>query len=468
MALSSGIVWEVRTGGSANNGGGYKTGASGTDFTQQNSAQYALTGCTSSGAGAVILTASAAADMVGNVARVVSGSNFTAGWYEITSVSVGVSITVDANCTIGAGASGVINIGGALAAIGNVGSASANQGMVAGNLMCVKAGTYSLSATDTIACSGTVTSPIRIVGYNSVRPTLTTAGDGYLGRTGANLNKTLDTSNMPNLSYTVNFKPILTGSFISFETIKVSGNQNTTQTTVTIDSVVKSCVFVNANTGALTVGLQINTRCSALDCDAFLTGASGGTSAFATSSGTSGILFFGCHGKTTSTTAAAFSTIGAAIYVNCIGYQSGIGLSLAVAVAGGSRVIGCTFYGNAGDGIKCLTGTTGLGLIANNIITDNGGYGINLIDVNNGFVLYGNRTRNNTSGAINGGTDWVNASNWQSVTTDTGGASSDYLDPINGDFLLIRSSPAAFAGVPRTKSFGAFEAVSPAQGGGFF
>ncbi len=87
----------------------------GTDYSQQVSPQYALTDCTSVGAGATVLTASAAADMVGNICYVVSGTNFTAGRYEIISAVVGVSFTTDSNCTTGAGLSGVINVGGSLA-----------------------------------------------------------------------------------------------------------------------------------------------------------------------------------------------------------------------------------------------------------------------------------------------------------------------------------------------------------------
>jgi len=101
--LSGLIVWEIRSNGNDNNGGGFKTGASGTDYSQQTSPQYALTSVTTAGAGATFLLASASADMVGNIAHVVSGTNFTAGFYEITSVSVGVSVTCDANICTGVG-----------------------------------------------------------------------------------------------------------------------------------------------------------------------------------------------------------------------------------------------------------------------------------------------------------------------------------------------------------------------------
>jgi len=174
MALSASTVWEVRpTNGSDNNGGGFKTGASGTDYSQQNAVQYALTGLTSSGAGAVILTASAAADMVGNIIQVISGTNFTAGFYEITSVSVGVSITVDRNCTTGAGASGVANIGGALATLGKMHTilTTSNQN-VTGQIVWFKAESglaFSASVTFTPNGGAGATASTQLNGYTTTR-----------------------------------------------------------------------------------------------------------------------------------------------------------------------------------------------------------------------------------------------------------------------------------------------------------
>ena len=92
MAQPATTVWEVRpTVGSDSNGGGFVPGASGTDWSQQNSPQYALTGIASSGSGNTVLSALAAADMVGNIAQCTGGTNFNTGLFEVTSVSVGVS-----------------------------------------------------------------------------------------------------------------------------------------------------------------------------------------------------------------------------------------------------------------------------------------------------------------------------------------------------------------------------------------
>ena len=87
-AVSANTVWDIRpaTGSDSANSCGFVTGASGTDYSQQTSPQYTLTGVISSGSGNVVLTASASADMVGNILLVVSGTNFNTGRFQITSV----------------------------------------------------------------------------------------------------------------------------------------------------------------------------------------------------------------------------------------------------------------------------------------------------------------------------------------------------------------------------------------------
>ncbi len=169
---SNSIVYEVRATGNATNGGGFKTGATGTDWSKQDAVKYALTLLTSSGAGNVVLSSSAAADWVGNVAHCISGTNFTAGFFEITSVSVGVSFTCSTNqagiaITTGVGATGVVNIGGALN-LGAASDATFAAGIAPGNVVYIKAGAYtpgaSMSFTDGVAQnSGSV------IGYQTVR-----------------------------------------------------------------------------------------------------------------------------------------------------------------------------------------------------------------------------------------------------------------------------------------------------------
>lgn len=184
MAISASTVWEIRSSGSDTNGGGFVVGASGTDYSQQDSAQYALTGIATSGTSATFLSASAAADMVGNILQVVSGTNFTTGFFQVVSVSVGVSVTVDRNICTGIGASGVINIGGSIATFAKLAAA-----MVTGNWAFIKKTSgYTTASTITFA-QGAVswpTDPMRLIGYETTRgdagrPTLTMTATSITG-----------------------------------------------------------------------------------------------------------------------------------------------------------------------------------------------------------------------------------------------------------------------------------------------
>lgn len=165
MTLAQNIIWEIRANGAITNGGGFLIGASGTDFSQQDSPQYALTGVTTAGADAILLDSAAASDMVGNVGQLVSGTNAITGWYEIKSVVVGVSITVDRTCTSGALSSGVFNIGGAMFWL-DAWFEAWNQG----NRAFVKQdGTHTLITSLNVAKNGQDTKPMRIEGYKTTR-----------------------------------------------------------------------------------------------------------------------------------------------------------------------------------------------------------------------------------------------------------------------------------------------------------
>jgi hypothetical protein len=207
MAISVNTVWEIRsTATAANvNGGGFVTGASGTDFSQQDAAQFNLTGATSGGAGNTVLHASSAATMVGNLARVISGTNFTAGWFEITSVSPGVSFTCSTNqagtaITTGVGAAGVINIGGALSMAStfddDIFEAVPSAG---GNKFWVKSGTYVLGEAVAISVQGGSQKPHIIEGYQTTRgdsPKTTTRPIFNCGAGGFSLGANWNLSNM--------------------------------------------------------------------------------------------------------------------------------------------------------------------------------------------------------------------------------------------------------------------------------
>jgi hypothetical protein len=88
LTLSALITWEVRNGGSDNNGGGFKAGASGTDRSLQDAAQATLSAAsvihsTTTQINVAVGDFTVSAADVGNVLQV-TGGTATAGFYEIT------------------------------------------------------------------------------------------------------------------------------------------------------------------------------------------------------------------------------------------------------------------------------------------------------------------------------------------------------------------------------------------------
>lgn len=169
-AQSANTVWEVRaSGASDNNGGGFKAGATGTDYTQQNAAQLTLTDLATTGVVTTLtsVTGGFTAQMVGDDIQIVSGTNFTAGFYEITAFTNSNTVTVDRAPSTAAGAAGTGSVGGALATLGKLAGA-----MVASNKAYLT-GAFTSTTTTTFAQSAGVplaTAPAtRLIGYGAAR-----------------------------------------------------------------------------------------------------------------------------------------------------------------------------------------------------------------------------------------------------------------------------------------------------------
>lgn len=153
MAVSNKAVFELRPATGNNlNGGGFITGASGTDFSQQTSPQATFNGtsvtATTAGVGATITITgyTVVAGDVGNLLRIASGTNYTAGLYQIASVNTGANTwTLDRNCTTGAGAAMVGRMGGCLATLEQfISDAGANA--QPGGYICYAVGTETITS----------------------------------------------------------------------------------------------------------------------------------------------------------------------------------------------------------------------------------------------------------------------------------------------------------------------------------
>ncbi len=327
-----------------------------------------------------------------------------------------------------------------------------------GERVNLKAGTYSLTtSTSNSTNSGLISSPIILRGYNS------TIGDGYQGRSGNT--GALVTTNMPVLSYTTgrfNFT-----NFWQLESVSINGATATTaQAVVGTNSVVARCKIEYTSTTVINA-LQTSTSAVVIDNDIIMSGASGGNAGLVMGNNSRAI---GNRIAITSATAAGISLGNAAYAVVFNTIYGGIGITTTNAAAILTALYN-TIANCAGDGINVLTGTTGLQCFVGNMITDNTGDGIDMVSTSNGAFAAYNRTRDNASGYANAG-DWITASQFGDVTTDTGGASTDYTNAGSQDYTLIDGSPATNTAFPAYLSMGAWQkALSVALGGfwgGFF
>lgn len=332
---------------------------------------------------------------------------------------------------------------------------AAGAGGSAGNRYNCKAdATYTrTTTTDTISGGGTSTAPLIFRGYNS------TIGDGYLGRDTVGA---LITTNMPLLSYTTG-RPDITATWVIWETMNLTSARSGSAIGFGADTLAVRSVCTNSSTNAAAFTFGLNTRGILFDCDVLMTGASGGIGGL--SLVTVAAKIFCCRFSAVSVIPCITMTSAAPVIAFNTFHSSGQAIAT-TNTAAAPAIFNNTIVSNSGNGIDILTGTTGLQCIWGNMITDNGAFGI---DLNNAavaaFIAY-NRTRDNTSGAIDPATDWATATLYGQVTTDTGAATTDYVDPSNDNYNLIAASPGTSASLPASASMGALQRSQTGSGGG--
>lgn len=351
MAISAATVFEVRTTGSDTAcSGGFVAGASGTDYSQQNAAQYSLTGLTSSGVGNVILSATASADMVGNLINITAGTNFTLGEFQITAVSLGVSITCSTNnagasVTTGVGAAGTAVIGGAFISPG-----FASAQIVAANSVHIKSGTYTISNGTAKTSGGPVSDTLGAnwYGYQTTRfdfgtqPLLQVAASGVTAIT--IFSQTGGTAtNIQNIGFDGQSKTSITGFSSS------RGNQ-------CYRLYALNCTVIGISPGSGTY----------LSC--YATGCSG-TAAFSVTSSTA---LFACQSY--SSTTVGFLVSGFASLTVCVAYSNSGATSDGFQTSGFPvlQFTNCTAYGNGRAGFRIAAGG---GFLVNCVAESNTGKG---------------------------------------------------------------------------------------------
>lgn len=417
MAISAATVWEVRTAGNDTNGGGFVTGASGTDYSQNNTKRTA-TGTDDSTTDAVAngtttitsATANFQASIVGNIIYLQGGTGgLAAGWYQVTVRTNATTITVDR--TVAAGTGITMNIGGALASIGMIGGTS----IVSGNRVWVKAGTYTItSATTNISggCLSLATQTVYIEGYNAARGDMGTKpliqADGVIT--------------------TFTFIQHGTNGPQYIRNMKFDGNNRTLSRGLVPRGSIYYCEFVNFTNAGIqdTIGFHVEAfNCSATGCSSVAPFLS--------------VNCIDCYSFANSVTGFSSATVDC-YFVRCIS-DSNTGATtdgfFTSASTEKSMFINCVAYNNGRHGF--FIGGTRTNLAINCIAEANANTGY-IHSTNNEIGFYNCAAYNNTTANFTLGTD-VGSFNVGSVI----GTGSFFTNAVGHDFTLNNTASAGAA-----------------------
>jgi hypothetical protein len=394
-ALPSTTVWEVRptVGSDTTASGCFDSAKAGTDYSQQNAAQYNATDLVlgAGGTSGTSVSHSFVAADVGNCIHITAGTNFTPGYYEITAAAAGVA-TFDRSAGSAAATGGTYYVGGALATVAN-----ANTNSVASNTVWIKAtGTYTVTSamTVTLTSAGSLHIPLSFTGYT------TTRGDNgqFSWTTATNSVDLVDFTAANN----VTFQNIL---FSSTAGTKAAGlNALSTGNSLNISVInCKFTGFLNAILGNFTVNWAfaplylVNSRITA------------STGVGVVNSGSTyiiGSMIDNSTGDGADWSGGATASSSSWVVENSIFYKNG-GQGLSLPGIGGGSPIAIVNHSDfsTNTGVGLLTGQTLIPSIqiSNSIFDANGTYGIASGALNTNLMpwqLYNNAFFNNGTGQV--------------------------------------------------------------------
>ena len=173
-ALPAGTTWEVRHAGANTNGGGFVAGSGGTDYSQQNSAEYSFTDLVSATGTTNPCTVTSVSHGfvsgdVGNIIQISAGTNWTTGFYEVVSVLTGTA-TLDRACASSASVTGgTWAEGGALGSLTELNTAMNTTASIQ-QFGWVKAdATYTISSGIVFNFTNVNVAPVFVAGYFTTR-----------------------------------------------------------------------------------------------------------------------------------------------------------------------------------------------------------------------------------------------------------------------------------------------------------
>lgn len=414
-AIDAATVWECRQGATANNvnGGGFFDRNPGTsvDYSQQNTAQTSWVSggadqtndLATSGAGVTTLTSAAGgftAAMAGNVIHITAGTNFQAGWYEVTVFTDANTVTLDRTPSSGgAGSSGTGYLGGSMSLNSTLDDDFFEQ-LVAGNTVYIKDEDSDFALGENIALTkdGTNALHVKFEGYK------TTRGDNPTG------------ANRPVIAAAAN-----TLQFAQWWVIQniIVTTTNTDGFQITTDSIFRNCKSTNsgaATRDAFTIGG--NSRI--LDCEGISTNGNA-------ISPTSSAMMISCYLH--DSTNGVITASGLYILNSVIDTISATGVNMSF--TGNNVIVNSVIY-NCADGIKMNFGFNNV--FINNIIDScTTGASNNALRESNYFDY---NCWNNT-------TDTSNVTKGDNAVT----ADPSMTNPGSGDFTLQSGSPCLDVGL---------------------
>lgn len=455
MALSAATAFEVRTAGADTNGGGFVAGATGTDYSQQNSAQYSGVDLTVDATTNTKVSSAShnfvAAD-VGNLIRVSAGTGWTVGFYQIVSVAANAA-------TLDRSPAAVTTTGGTWAEGGAVLSpALVEASVIAGHTVYYKSGTYLLTSTTSnivggvINCNvgGSATARIRRIGYT------TTRGDGAptkpIFRASGIASITLVTLNNAN-------------SYNSLENVEVDGNSLSGIIGINVqgrNNWIRRCTIRNTTS----TGVTCSSNAMAELCE--VTGSTaGGNAAFTVNSGT----LWGCTSHDNA--ARGFDIRINGVLSDCLSYNNtgSEGHGFFVYIGYGLDLVRCVAYNDAQHGFYVADNSVDMHAI-NCIAANNGGYGFNHASAPANVSLLNCAGYLNTSGNYPTGTSLpIVIENFQALSTSpfVAAGSNDFrLNTTAGGGASCRGTglPSSWPGNSLTVSAPDIGAAQHADSGG--
>jgi Right handed beta helix region len=453
-AISANTAWEIRASvGADTSGGGFVTGATGTDRSQSNtpfcnSADLATTGTAATSAACPF-----SATSVGNTIQITAGG-CTAGFYQVISVAVATatldrSAGTSTNCTFA--------LGGALATI-----SKALGVMVISNIIFVKAtATYVITANLVLAVGQAPTAtnpPTQLVGYTTTR---TDAGRATIQ---LSTNTGLDAIHGSAI-----------GWFISNFVLDCNSLGTSQGLSLLANSVARNLQVKNCTTNGVTI---IQSQSMLIDSE--LT-ANSGNAAVNIGSSMEFIERNYIHDNTT--TGIVVGSTGAVIEFNVIANNSGASTD---GIQGNASMVvnNNTIYNNGRDGLNFGSQDVGQSTVRNNLFVQNGRFGLQghssagwaSFPQFDGNAYFSNTSANRSNANDTGSVNPINAANPYTTSIDVILTAGPFTNTATHDFTLNSTAgggaaargaatPGALPGLAQSGAM-SFGALQPAAGAG--